>query len=507
MYNQFCEVQNMKNKFLSLSSAVSFLALALTACGGAGGSALGQPVSVNDTREELYVAALGETTNNVFEVYERTNFKSLYEAAYYVMENGDKGSYVYTLGDETETKLFKITGSSSDYWFYYKDGNMLDGYSIYVPGDVEFYRGEKYTRILAAGGYAAATYQPYVLMGNEDNGTQAWNRTYYLDSVVRYNPLAFTGIQDTTYTIELSKAKIRPSLSENAKVIPTITLSTTDSYNWSHQGIYMDTLTGNWYYCEGEVQSATKALEYDTEDIILQSEWDAETQEFTPVNDIRLTLNTIWDEDGEFASNDLTIEVLKDGEVKKTIKKNYEFSGMTMRGTHRANIALDIIPADEDVEEDGVTPDFMNGAYFDNIVVSEGKGTVREGLTDEEYKGDWAMCGTPGTTYDLLYAQEGYNNDAGTEVILDNIAAIDYSDVNAGKDTWRISYEQSKSEVLRSEEILEAIELIKLIPDNATIASDEFKTAYSVWKTLTEPQQLLISEVDGYNKIRVMLGE
>lgn len=493
----------MNRKFLSLSSLALLTVLTLSSCG----STLGKPVTVNDTRTDLYVAALGETDGGQFEVYEETNFKSLYEAAHYVMEMGDKGSFVYTLGDDTQRPVFKKNGYNADCWFYYKDGNMLDGYSIYVPGDVEYYRGEKYTRILSASGYSAATYQPYVLMGHEESGTQAWNRTYYLDTTVRYNPKAFTGIQDTTYTFELSQAKIRPSLSENAKVIPSITLSTTDSYNWSHQGIYMDTTTGNWYYCEGEVQSATKALEYDTNDIIMQSKWDAEKQEFTPTSDVKMTLNMVWDEDEEFVSNDLTIEVMQNGKVTKTIKKNYEYSGMTMRGTHRANIFLDIVPADEDYEEETIVPDFMCGAYFDNIVVSEGKGTVREGLTDEEYKGDSPMCCEAGETYDLLYANEAFNNLSGTDVLCDNFACIDYSDANAGKDTWRISYEQSKSDMVRSEEVEECIELIKLIPDNATVKTDEFKTAYALYQTLTEPQKLLISEIDGFNKIRLILGE
>ena len=113
----------MKKKFLTLSSLTILGVLSLGACGnpvnpGNGNGELGKPVTITDTRTDLYVAALGETNNNVFEVYERTNFKSLYEAAHYGMENGDKGSYVYTLGDETERKLFTITGSSSEYWFY-----------------------------------------------------------------------------------------------------------------------------------------------------------------------------------------------------------------------------------------------------------------------------------------------------------------------------------------------------------------------------------------------------
>lgn len=494
----------MNKKYLSLSSLGLLAVLSLSSCGG---STLGKPVTVTDTRDDLYVAALGETSGGQFEVYERTNFKSLYEAAHYVMENGDKGSYVYNLNDDTETKLFKITGNASDYWFYYKNGNMLDGYSIYVQGDVEYYRGEKYTRILSAGGYSAATYQPYMLMGHETRGTQAWNRTYYLDTTVRYNPKAFTGIQDTTYLFELSQAKIRPSLSSESKVIPTITLSTTDSYNWSNQGIYMDTTTGNWYYVEGEAQSATKYLEYDTNNIIMQSKWDAEKQEFTPTSDVRLSLSVVFDEENEYTTNQLTIEVIQNEKVTKTITKVYEMSSLTMRGTHRANISLDIIPSDEDIAEEGVVPDFMCGAYFDNIVVSEGKGSVREGLTDDEYQGDSPMSCIPGETYDLLYAKGGYQNLSDTEVILDNYACIDYSDKNAQKDTWRISYEQSKSDMLRSEEVEEAIELIKLIPEGAGVTSDEFKTAYAVYKNLSEPQKLLISEVDGITRMREILGE
>lgn len=495
----------MNKKFLSLSSLALLGVICLSACGG---SNEGKPVTVEDTREELYVAALADVVNGEVDVYERTNFKSLYEAAHYVMDNGNTGCYVYTLGDETERKLFTITGNASDYWFYYKDGNMLDGYSPYVPGDVEWYRGEKYTRIMSSGGYSATNYQPYFIMGDPNSSTESWNRTFYLDAVVRYNPTAFTGIQDTTYTFELSKAKIKPSLSSETKAIPTVTLSTTDSYNWSNQGIYMDTVTGNWYYVDGEVQAAVKNLNYDTEEVLMTSKWDAETQEFTPNNDVRMSLSVVWDEEGEYTTNVITIEILDtEGKVKKTLTKEYEDSTLTMRGTHRANIALDLVPANEEIEETNVVADFMCGAYFKNIVVAEGKGSVREGLTDEVYQGDKNICCIPGETYDLLYAKGGYNNLSDTGVILDNYACIDYSDVDAEKDTWNISFEQSKSEALRSELVEQVIELMKLIPEGAGVADPNFQTAYALYQTLTDPQKLLISEVDGYRQIANILGE
>ena len=99
---------------------------------------------------------------------------------------------------------------------------------------------------------------------------------------------------------------------------------------------------------------------------------------------------------------------------------------------------------DEDIAEELVTPDFMCGGYFNNVIVSEGKGSVRPGLTDDEYQGDADMCCEPGKTYDFLHALKGYENDSDTEVIMDNYNCVGYYDVNESKgyDTWSISYAQ-----------------------------------------------------------------
>ena len=493
---------NTKKNLLVLAS--TFI---LASCGSTPSGGGSTKVKLIDNRREAYVAVIGETdAQGNFEPYESgRKFKSLYEATNYAMEEGDTGSYVYTDGDADETKLYVKQSLSSDYWFYYKDGNMLDGYSPYVGGDVEWFKGENYTRILCSGGYAGPTYQPYELKGHESSSTQAWNRLYFVDSSVRYNPHAFTGIQDSTYTLELSKAKIRPSYNENQKAIPTITMSTTDSYNWSNQGIYMDTDTGNWYYLEGETQSNYKALDY-KRDLIMGSTWDQEKQEWTPKSDVRLTLNMKENADDGSVSNDLTIEVINDGKVSKKIVKNYEFNAMSMRGTHRLSIDLDLVPTDEEVEEESITPDFQCGSYFKNVIVSEGKGSVREGLTDEIYQGDEPMCCEAGKTYDLLYALKGYENDTQTEVIMDGFNNIKYSDANANKDTWDISFEQVVANKYRSDEILEVEELIALIPEGATITTDEFRTAYAAYKQLEVSQQNLIEVIDGYTAIKDIIG-
>lgn len=467
----------------------------------------GPSIELVDNREEAYVAVLGETDNlGNFEAYDEKSFKSLYEATNYAMEEGDAGSFVYAKKDEKQTKLFVRQSASYDYWFYYKDGNILDGYSPYTPGDVEFYKGENYTRILCSGGYAGPTFQPYELMGHESQSTQSWNRLPYLDTSVRYNPHAFTGIQDTTYTFELSQAKIRPSFNKEQKAVPTITLSTTDSYNWSNQGIYMDTNNGNWYYLYGETQSNFKSFSYDDKEVLMTSSWDQQKQEWSPSADVRLTLNMKLNEEDESVSNDLTIEILKNGAVEKKIVQNYEYNQMNMRGTHRASIDLDLIPTNEEMEEEGLTPDFQCGAYFKNVIVSDGKGSVREGLTDEIYQGDEPMCCEAGQTYELLYAKEGYKNDAQTEVILDGYNNITYSDKNVEKDTWDISFEQQVATTYRSDEVLEVEELIALIPEGADVTNDEFRTAYAAYKLLTVPQQNLIEVVDGYTAIKNIIG-
>ena len=493
---------NSKRNLLILASV-----FALVACNNKTNGGGSSKVELKDNRSEAYVAVLGEVdSNGNFEPYdEGVKFKSLYEATNYAMEEGDTGSYVYADGDQDETKLFVKQSASYDYWFYFKDGNVLDGYSPYTPGDVEYYKGENYTRILCSGGYAAPTYQPYELLGAETSSTQPWNRLPYLDTSIRYNPHAFTGIQDTTYTFELSKAKIRPSYNPNQKAVPTITLSTTDSYNWSNQGIYMNTDNGNWYYLYGETQSNFKSFIYE-EELIMTSSWDQDKQEWTPNNDVRLTLNMVFNEDDGSTSNDLTIELLNGNEVSKKIVKNYEYNQMNMRGTHRASIDLDLISTDEEIEEEGLTPDFQCGAYFKNVVVSNATGTVREGLTDEIYKGDEPMCCEAGHTYDLLYAKEAYKNDSNTTVILDGFNNIKYYDTTAEKDTWDISFEQKVASIYRSEEVLEVEELIALIPDGATVTTDEFRTAYAAYKELTVPQQNLIEVVDGYTAIKNIIG-
>lgn len=496
----------MKRNLLILASV-----FALVACGGGKKPESSESqidIELNDNRLGAYVAVVGDTDKDgVFEAYdEGVEFKSLYEACNYAMEEGDTGSYVINKGDESETKLFVKQAASYDYWFYYKNGNILDGYAPYTPGDVELFKGENYTRILCSGGYAAPTYQPYELKGGETSTTQSWNRLPFLDTSIRYNPHAFTGIQDSTYTFELSKAKIRPSYSVNQKAIPTITLSTTDSYNWSNQGIYMDTNNGNWYYVYGETQSNFKSLIYDDQEVIMKSTWDQQRQEWTPNGDVRLTLNMVLNEDDDSVSNDLTIELLNGTEVTKKIVKNYEYNQMNMRGTHRASIDLDLVPTDDEIEEEGITPDFQCGAYFKNIVVSEGLGTVREGLNDEIYQGDEPMCCEAGKTYELLYAKEGYKNDANTTVILDGYNNITYSDKNANKDTWDISFEQVLATAYRSEEVLEVEELIALIPEGATVTTDEFRTAYAAYKNLSVPQQNLIEVIDGYTAIKDIVG-
>lgn len=460
-----------------------------------------------DPRKEAYsvVSATMNAKDEVEELGVVDGFKSMYEAINYVLDEEDPGSFVFLTGDEARTPFYKKVKASFDTWHYYKDGNLLDGFYPYAPGDTEYFKGENYTRVVSSAGYAGQTYQPYELMGHEDKTTQSWNRLPLMDASVRYNPHAFTGIQDSTYTVELTKAKIRPSYSELQKAVPTLTMSTTDSYNWSNQGLRMDEETGQWRYFKGETQSDYKSIEEEDE-VIMTSTWDQEKQEWTAPYDVRFSLSQIYNESDESVSNGLTLELLQNGEVKKTLEYNYEMNAMTMRGTHRFAISLDLEPRTDDFDEESMTPDFQCGAYIKDLVVSEGKGSVREGLNDDIYKGDAPMCCEAGKTYDLLYALEGYKNDADTEVILDNLNAITYKEANANKDTWDISFEAVVPAEKRTEEVLDCEDLIALIPEGADASNDEFRTAYASWKELHVVQQELISQVDNLKAIENIIN-
>lgn len=350
--------------------------------------------------------------------------------------------------------------------------------------------------------YLKQTYQPYHLLKHEDKTTAAWNLLPLMDTSIRYNPIAFSGMRTITYNFDLSEAKIRPSYNELQKAVPTITLSSTDSYNWSNQGIYMDTKTGNWYYLKGETQSDVKEIEYDDQEVILTSTWDNEKQEFTPNGDVKMTLEYVYDEKEEVWVNDLKIETTVGTEVK-TFDKRYEYIQMNGRGTPRANISLDIISDSEEYDEGTFAPDYMCGAYFKNITITEAKGKVPENLTDEEYQGDTPMVGKAGETYDLLAASEA--NVIDLEVILEHYDAITYHEDIKNKDVYDISYEQKVSEDTRTKEVKEVEELIKKITDSDTADSPNVIKAYQKYKNLNGVTQKMIKSIDGLTALEEAL--
>lgn len=463
-----------------------------------------------DSRLDLFTVVSGEMDGAEFVPDGKTyDFKSLYEAANYVYENCENGSFVKAKDDSTDTIIFQKRSSVDsirgdniyDQWFYYNMGNngVLDGYTQYVAGYVDTNIGEKYNRLYVTTDCLKQSYQPYYLLRHETLKTASWNLLPLLDTSIRYNPHAFTGMREITYKFDLTQSKIRPSYSKDQKVEPLITLSQTDSYNWSNQGIYMDTDTGNWYYLKGETQSDSKILDYDNKEVILTSTWDKEKQEYTPDGDVKMTLTYVFDETEEVWTNDLAIEVTyKDG-TTKSFKKNYDYTNINGRGTPRANISLDLVAGNDKVEEGSYAPDFMCGAYFKNIVVSEAKGSVPEGLTDEEYGGDSEMCCKPGETYNLLAGAE--KNDADCEIILDNYGLINYHNDVKDKDIYDISYEQIAPTTLRTKEVLDVEQEIAKIKDTDTKDSAIVIKTLPKFNALSAVQQKLITRIDGYTQL------
>lgn len=498
----------MKRKKINLLVALG-ASLLLVSCGETNS----QDIVLNDSREDYYTVVSGEyddSTKEFVEDGDTKDFKSLYEASNYLFDNCENGSYV-KLKDDAENKILfqkrankeSINGNTiTDQWFYYKDGTTLDAYSIYLAGDTNFYVGQKYTRMFLSNDSLTKTYQPYSIL-KRDSGvtTQAWNLLPLLDTSIRYNPIAFSGMREVTYKFNLTESTIRPSYNETQKVVPTITLSQTDSYNWSNQGIYMDTATGNWYYLYGETQSDSKNLKYDDEEVILTSTWNNDKQEFTPNGDVEMTLKYVQQED-ESWRNDLIINVTdKDGKVK-TFNKSYEQSNMNGRGTPRCNISMDLVSTDEDVEETAFAPDFMCGAYFKNITISEAKGKVPEGLTDDEYQGDTDMVGKAGEEYNLLACAS--KNDVDMEVILDHYDAIEYHSNEKTKDVFDISYEQKKGNP-RTDEVAKCEELIAKIKDTDTKDSTSVIKAQTEYEKLDGKTQDVIKCIDGYTALEEAL--
>lgn len=512
----------MKKLKLMMMSAL-FLGM-LVSCGGSKGGDTPTPtpdpdptptpdpvdkVELVDSRVDAFVAVSGTVLSDgtIEEDGDTETFKSLYEAANYVFDEYDNGSYVYKLGDEAKTKLSQkrgsedsISGATTDQWYYYVDGSTLDGYSSYIQGDTNFFINEKKTRLMSSTDSLKFTYQPYSLLGRDSTvTTQGWNLLPMQDTSIRYNPHSFTGIQTVTYKFDLSEAKIRPSYNESQTVIPMITISSVDSYNWSNQGIYMDTATGNWYYIYGETQSDTKLLNYDTDEVILTSKFSKADQEFTPENDVRMTLTYRFVESDEVWVNDLTIEILSGETVTKTITKTYEYNSMTACGTPRANISMDLVSSDDSLDESTFAPDYMCGAYFKNIKISEGYGSVKEGLTDDEYGGDADMCCTPGETYDLLACKD--SGDADLEVILDHYDAITYHDDIKDYDLFDISYEQEVADATRTSDILDVEALIAKIGDEDTKESASVIKANAKYSALHTTQARLVAKFDGYKQL------
>lgn len=500
----------MKKKIILALYALVGASFALTSCGGNGDGGSTPEIELLDTRVDAFTVVSGSMEGNEFVADGDTyNFKSLYEAANFCFDECDYGSFVKALGDETDTILYQKRmnfdiidqGLAQDTYYYIKDGSTVFGFNQYLPGNTNYYLNEKVTTLMQTTDNLKHYYQPYSLLKQVEGATtQAWNLTPLLDTTIRYNPTAFSGMRTITFKIDLSESKIRPSYNETQKIVPMITLSSTDSYNWSNQGIYMDDTTGNWYYVYGETQSDITDLNYE-ENLILTSTWDNEVQEFTPDGDITLTLDLVEVEEDVWA-NDLTIVVSDKNGNETTHEFNYEYSQMNGRGTPRCNIALDLRPRDEDSEDGTFAPDYMCGAYFKNITVSEGRGTVPEGLTDDEYLGDTPMVGTAGQTYDLLASDTA--NECDGEVILDHYDCINYHNDITTKDVFDITYEQRVS-ASRTDEVLACEKLIAAILPTDDKDSASVIKASAAYNKLDGNEQRLIVSIDGYTQLNEAL--
>jgi hypothetical protein len=145
----------------------------------------------------------------------------------------------------------------------------------------------------------------------------------------------------------------------------------------------------------------------------------------------------------------------------------------------------------------------MCGAKFNNIVVSKAEGSVPAGLTNEDYQGDSDMVCKPGETYNLMMNAE--DNDADSEVILDNTGCVSYDSTNTTNDVFNISFAQVGDGKARTDDVIKAEELIAAISDTDTSTSNSVLKAKPKFDALASVTQKMVKSIDGMTQLEEAL--
>lgn len=419
-------------KILTLLLFVS-LGFALIACGGKDSDSSNEKTpektpstvvkSRPDDRADAYVIYEADGT-------EVEKHKSLYAAIVSCVDNCDDDAYVTAAG-KTD-KLFinhrQYQQDTKDMFWYYSEGTVMSRYTAWQSTYWTDCQGTDEICVFKEN--ASQQLQPYAngyeLVGVANNGgsTPVWNSCWYLESNATINLISYSGITKAEYKVDLSQAKVYPSYEGSDQTWAYVGFVTSDSYNVSHQGLRCDTSTGNWYYYSGEVAYNKNEIEVDDSKCVLTSTWDDSKKCFIPDADVTMTMELLTIDD-EYIVHRLTVN-LSDG---TNFVRDYEISALTMCGTIRFTCGLDIV-------SENTFPDYMNGARFQNVVVSKGVGYVLDTMDDTLYGNFMEL---EAGEYNLLNSLPA--SDARLHTIIYTPSTVNYDYSTAGKDVYTFSYD------------------------------------------------------------------
>ena len=390
---------------------------------------------VVDEREADYVVY--EADGELIE-----QFKSLYAAIVYCVDNCDIDAYVVHKED-TEAKLFinadKFSVETKDMYWHYTKGTEKYAYTPWIG---TYWTDAKDTdHIVIFKEASSGQIQPYangwklvsVSEVLEDaKNTNVWNACWKLEANATVNLEAYSGITKGVYDIKLSESRVYPTYEETEdSTYAYVGFITADAYNVSNQGLRCDTSTGNWYYYAGETGHNKNDIELDDSNILLTSTWDNAAKCWRPNADLKLTMEllTLTDDEGDsYIVHRLTME-LSNGQ---TYVRDYEIAVLSQCGTIRFTCGLDI-------ETDNTFPDYMNGSKFENVVVTSAKGTVYQEMIDSsELYGNTTTLYIAGE-YDLLNSNPA--SDARYHTMIYTPACVSYDFSTPGKDVYSFSYD------------------------------------------------------------------
>ncbi|MDE5897073.1 MAG: hypothetical protein K2H43_04595, partial [Clostridia bacterium] len=448
-----------------------------------------------DTRANAYGFYLADGTL-------QSSYNDLYKAIDACVEDGDEGDYVAKLsGDDKDVKLFTFknvySGASSDQFYYYENGTSLDRYTPWESSyHTDLGTKSKNDLVVYKTAQGLDTYrQGYeVVRPGATGGTVAtWNIYPFYDSSVMVDLPAYCGITKAEYTINLKEAKLYPTYEGYQTTYAKVGFVIPDANNVAHIGLAADVNTGNWYYFYGNADTGLSydtwngvdGIDYVTDECWMTSTWNEEGGYYTPDSNIVITAEIIAiteDDETPYYINRLTVKFDDD----TTLVKDYEHSAMTACATMRFMAGLDI------QNEDGM-PMYDNGAQFQGLKVTSGKGTIYEDVAnDPSLYGDKTVPNDPGV-YDLLdNSKNPEDSDVCLHTVLYNRATITYDYSTPGTDIYNFSFRFEQNQPAYSSNIRAVKDGIAGLPavDELTVEDDEaLQAVVDAYNYLVNPYQ------------------